>query len=180
MFNKLKKVASLAALAAAMFTGEMLTANTASAQPGSRVCVSHQGGGDYIAEIRSNWDCGKMWWIRTSSTAGTFRRSKYTCEQVGRHHSTHSFGRSDDDICDGMSRASVTSSIYHQDLAINGYDWGYINQICPDIANWSQMMSCSNQMSNFKQIKRNMYTRKNGNRWNPPNRGCSTTYCFNW
>ncbi len=100
----------------------MLTANTASAQPGSRICLTHHGHGRFIAEIRSHYDCGKMFFMTGAVGVHAFTRSEYTCERIGRWSTTHSFGRRDDDICDGMRRASVRNNTYHEILYQNGYD----------------------------------------------------------
>lgn len=144
----------------------MFAVSTASqAQSGKRICVSHAGGGDYIIEVNRGAVCGKHWYLlRGTYDARAFKDKMLTCEETGRWSSTHSFGRSDDDVCDGMATAGRRSGHYHKQLEKNGYGWGYINLVCPDfMATFGELAWCESKMDEFKQVYKNVYHRKTGN-----------------
>jgi len=146
------------------FTVMFTVSTTANAQPGKRICVSHAGGGDYIIEVNRGAVCGKHWYMfRGSYNARAFKNGMLTCEETGRWGSTHSFGRSDDDICDGMKTANRRSGHYHNQLDKNGYGWGYINLVCPDFTTtMAGLLWCESKMDQFKQVTANLYHRKTG------------------
>lgn len=162
---------------AAIFT----VSTTSYAQSGKRICKSHSGGGDYIIEVNRGAVCGKHWWLTSNGKdARSFQDKMITCEAAGRWSSTHSFGRSDDDICDGMETAKRRSGQYHDDLSRNGYGWGYIGLVCPDFSTTiAQMLWCEAKMDQFKQVISGLYQRKTGKKVSPSSGRCrDRQHCF--